>query len=260
MHDVFYKGENICGQEFFWPEGLVRDGEARLAPEWYIREHLDAFFKLYETAGFRKKLRCFVSPAGAGDAWKTPELATILRDYGIQYWCNAGIVHSIVQAGILINLKTRPLAPWEAYDLDPDALEPFSPEEAGLISGHWPNVLRFNPKKNLENLDAWERYFDRHAEIFGIILARDIEFAEYQQFYRSHCAVTETEGRIVIDLSAADAQETLGPRQPLYISVRSGAAPQLLSGGALSLYETHGTFSSYRIERTDDPRIAFRLV
>ncbi len=249
LHDVWYNGENIGGQEYFIPEGYKRGGNKQLAPPEFLRSHLDAFFEIYQSWGFTKKIRGFVSPGGPNNAWETNTLASIVKEYGVLYWCNHRIEKCIVQNGIIINNKTIVLAPWEAYDLDPDTLPAYTAETAGIIGGHWPNLLRYNPALNLERLDAWKRFFERQAEVFGIILSRDIEFAEYQQLYKYYSNITEQDGMIIIDLSDADKQKPAGPCQPLYISVRNGITPVVSEGGTLSLYETMQNFSNYRIDR-----------
>lgn len=262
LHDVWNEGRLVGGSEFFFPEGFMKGAPERLAPDCIIRRHLDAYMEIYRSWGFTKPIRSFVSPGGpgTGDRREIARLAGILADYGIMYWCNFDIGGCCVLNGIIVNDKTIMLAPWESYDLDPDAMPDFALDKIGMIGSHWPNYLRFNPEKNLENLNAWTRFFRRQGERFGVILSKDIAFASFQQLYR-HYAKLQFEGdTCAIDLTQADDQGAAGPARPLYISVRNGFIPEIRSGGTLAVYEKHKDFANYMITRSGEGviRIALR--
>lgn len=253
LHDLWHEGKNVCGQEYFWPEGFVKKAPRTVAPEEYLRAHFDAFMEIYQDWGFNHKLRSFASPGGVGKALESGSLSYVLKDYGIQFWHNnmtKNPTFSTVQNGIIFHPKAIEICPWEAYDLDPDILPTYDPEKAGILGGHWVNLLRFNPKKNLERVDAWKAFFQRQAEVFGMILSRDVAFAHYQQLYRFHSKTEEVNGEIHIDLTEADAIRPGDYCPPLYISVKKGSEPTSCVGGILSVYEEREDFVNYKIERT----------
>jgi len=261
LHDVWNEGKLVGGSEYFFPEGFVKGAPEPLAPKGIIRQHLEAFMDIYRSWGFTKPIRSFVSPGGVGtgQSWKTGGLAEILADYGIKYWCNFEVGGSYVLNDIIVNDKTIMFSPWESYDLDPDALPDVPLEKIGIIGSHWPNYLRFNPDRNLDNLDAWARYFERQSERFGIILSKDIAFASYQQLYKYHAKMGLCGDNCTIDLTHADAQGAPDPLQPLYISVKNDLVPQIGSGGTLTVYETHRDFTNYRINRSGEGIIRIGL-
>ena len=257
QHDVFFNGVNIGGQEFFIPEGYKKGGKRQLAPEDYIRAHLDAFFEIYESWGFSKKPRNFVSPGGPSDSWQLGTLAAILRDYGILTWCNH-ISSSqgdgcVVNHGVIFNKKAIELCPWEAYDVNPDRLPLYDPKKAGIIGGHWPNILRYDPSLNLENVGKWKAFMDRECEVFGLLRSQSIEFAHCQQVYHYYGKITEQDGSVILDMSEADAVMPPDMARPFYISVRRGAGELSCEGGICTLYERKKGFDNYKIERADSP-------
>lgn len=267
LHDFWYAGRRVSGQEFFPPaglvppngpndpedfvpaEGLTPQSPRELAPEWLIRCHLDAYREIYQSWGFTQELRYFVSPSGGRDSGKDDTFASILKDYGVRYWNNSGLPCT-VRCGIYMNCCQSDLAPWEAYDLDPAFLPDIAPENAGFLGGHWVNLLRYHPQNALERVGAWSDYLNRQAETFGIILSRDVAFASHQLLYKNYSIVTEANGRICIDLTRADSLDPAGSRPPLYVSICKGVTPVSCEGGKLSVYETRKNFVTYRIDRT----------
>ncbi|MDW7658844.1 MAG: hypothetical protein SCM11_16880 [Bacillota bacterium] len=260
LHDRWHDGKLVGPREFYVPEGNIKNAPETLAPENVIKAHLDAFFEIYDTWGFNQTIRSFASPSGSyGDSWKTDNLARILSEYGIKYWCNTGFDECLVRNGIIINKKDITLAPWEAYDLDPTAMSDFDPGQAGIVGGHWPNFLKFNPAKNLDNLPSWTEFFRRQGELFGIILAKDFSFASHQQLYKNMAELHFADGLCVIDLGKVDNQGAAEMPQPIYISVKKGLAPKFCTGGLLEIYEYHREFCHYRIRRTKETIIKISL-
>jgi len=252
LHEVWDdEGKLVGGQEFFLPEGFIKGAPRHLAPESYIRAHLDTFMEIYRDWGFTQELRAFASPSGAGDSWKNDDFASVLKDY-VKYWHNYSFDHSRVRCGVIMTKSAAMLAPWNAYDLDPRKLKIYSAEEAGIIAGHWPNLLRFDPENNLERLADWKDYFDRQAEVFGVVMSRDVAFAHHQQLYRYYSKVEEENGMIKLDLTEPDKLDPYEEKHPIYISFKNGSEPTECIGGNMSLYETKKEFKTYKIERTEE--------
>ena len=251
LHEAWDEDGEYIGAEFVTPENFIKGGKLAPVPEWYLRKHLDAFMEIYNDWGFTQNLRSFSCPGHCLDAWKNGVFPRVLKDYGVKFWHQHCIENSFVDHDVLMNHKSLILAPWEAYDVNPAKLPTYDPEQAGILSSHWPNVLRLDPDKNQENLGEWKAFFLRQAETFGILLSRDIGFAHHQLLYKNCSTLEESEGRIRIDLTNADQMAPSGPRQPLYVSIRNTSVPIRCTGGILSEYETHKDFKTYKIERTD---------
>jgi hypothetical protein len=117
-----------------------------------------------------------------------------------------------------------------------------------MVGMHWTNLLRLNPKRNLENLPLWIDYFNRERETFGTMIAKDVEFSVTQQFYNLYSKTEITDGKLVIDVSEVMAKKTSPCKDEFYISVKKGIAPRIDFGGTLSLYEEHRDFNTYKIE------------
>jgi len=261
LHDMWDdEGKFLCNGEFFPPEGMRHGAPRHLGDEQFLRDHFDAFYEIYNDWGLKATPRTFASPCGARDALPGGVLTRVLNSYGIQFWHNGGpdkewkeygICGCCVQNGVITNQKMMgDFIPWEAYDVDPDVLPTFTAEQTGILGAHWPNLLRFNPAKNLENVDAWARFLQRQGEVFGAILARDIAFAHYQQLYHYYSEVREENGALVIDLTKADAILPGGIRPDLYINVKKDSCPFLCEGGVMTEYETRNDFVNYQIQRT----------
>ena len=164
----------------------------------------------------------------------------------------------MVQNGVICHEKGFVVCPWEGYDIDPDDLRDIKYEEAGVLSAHWPNILRYNPKKNLDNLGAWVRYFRRQSERFGLMLSRGTEFAHFQQLYANLAKVEEKDGAIVIDLTEADAAFPFGERPPIYVSIKKDAGAVEITGGEATVYEEKKEFINYEIKRNGSSVITIK--
>ena len=139
-----------------------------------------------------------------------------------------------------------------AYDINPAKLPTYDPDTAGIISAHWPNFLRYDPEENLERLDAWKAFFARQAEVFGLILSRDMVMAHHQLLYRNFAVITENNGQIQIDLTDIDKMLPPAPGEPLYISIRNTEQTPVCRGGILKVSEQHTQFTTYQITRTGE--------
>lgn len=272
MHDIWADdGKYLGGGEFFLPKGMIRETPGdylELGSDEHLRAHFDAFFEIYNDWGFKDPIRCFTSPCGGRDALPEGRMTKMLANYGIRFWHNDFWVDdkgdkmpkskTVVQNGVICNGKGYSLGPWEGYDLDPDIMPDIPYEEAGLLSGHWPNMLRLSPRKNLENLGAWVGFFRRQAEHFGLMLSRDVEFAHYQQLYGNFAEVMEKDGAVMLDLTRADAAFPFGERPAIYISVKKDAGEIKAEGGSAAMYEIKKDFITYRIDRTDSSVITIK--
>lgn len=253
LHDSWdEKGNFLCDGEFFLPEGNVRGNPMHLAAPDYIRRHMDAFFEIYHDWDLKCPIRTYASPCGSKNGLINGGLTPILKEYGIRFWHNGGKPEvwgnyvPCVQNGVVVSRKAFSLAPWEAYDLDPEDL-PMAPEERlGILCGHWVNFLRYNPKRNMERVDAWAEYIKRQAQNFGVMQAQEVSQCHYQGLYVKYATVTECNGAITVDVSQVDALLP-GVEADLFVNVK-GEMPQCV-GGEISLFRKQDAFATYRIRR-----------
>jgi len=251
MHECWDDSGEYMGAEFVPPcdfkSGVNRKNGP--APEWYVRAHLDGFMEIYNDWGFKKELRAFTCPGHCMDAWKDGSYTKIIKDYGIKYWHEPYIDITRVDNTVMLNKMPGWIAFWEAYDLNPDKLPTYTEENAGIICSHWPNFLRYDPERNIENLESWTAFFNRQAEQFGIMLSRDIAFAHKQLLYKNWCKVTEENGKIKIDFTKVDEVAYGYFDAPVYISVKNNAANFICEGGTVTEYESRKEFKTYEINR-----------
>ena len=251
LHEAWDENGTWIGGEFSLGKDFTPGAPKAPVPEWYLRSHLDAFMEIYHDWGFTGALRTFTCPGECCGAYDTDYFAKTLCEYGIRY-CHEGdaVPGCFAKDGIISNTRAISLAPWEAYDINPARLPTYDPSAAGIISAHWPNFLRYDPEETTERLDAWKAFFARQAEVFGLILSRNMVMAHHQLLYRNFAVITEHDGQVRIDLTAIDKMIPQDPREPLYISVRNTAQTPLCRGGILKVYEQHAQFTTYQIDRT----------
>ena len=272
MHGYWQDGISLADQEFSYPKSL--DYKTKYAPaSWlvpvdnaYFESHIETFFEIFEDWGFKKKIRSFTSPSCVqGGIEENRHLTAMMKKYGMVYWANAWSrvknLCEVIDGVIFVNKAGSPRGiPWDAYGIDPDALPDYSFDyyngvdiaERAIFGTHWPNFLHFNPARNLDNLDGWVRYFKRQSEIFGLMISKDIAFGASQAVYRKKSKLDFADGNLVIDLSAVDGAGALGLSDTFYVSAEKSLVPKALSGGTLSLYETHGDFHTYEIKRSGE--------
>ena len=268
LHGYYDRGRLVIEEQYYprvydAAKGGYTDAWRRLSSEEFHR-HLDLFFDICRSWGMKKSVRSFSSPNGCrGTPEENAEYIRIMEEYGIHYWHNGGW-HGYPDGVIadaahgMICCRGRILMPWNSFDVDP-ALLPIQEKVPVDWACHWPNFLRWNPEHNLERIPAWADYFRRQAEVFGVMLSKDIAFADSQGLYSQFAAIREADGRCVIDLSAVDAKDAIGRKNEFYISVRGSAAPSAVSGGTLSLYETKSDFRTYRITRDGAAQVVLSL-
>ena len=220
---------------------------------------LKLFMDIYNEWGFKKKIDTFVSPCGCmGSPNDEGNLAysRVLKDMGIKYWSNSWETcdSPVSVLNGLISTVGYGIVTWNAYDVDPDYLPVVGEGEAeGIICGmHLTNFIRFNHEKNPEYVPKWINYFKRQAEVFGFMLARDIADSSSQAMYNRFAELCETENSFTVDLSEVDRQGALAVCNEFYVSIRDGREPISCTGGEISLYESKGSFKTYKIKRTSD--------
>ncbi len=248
LHDQWHDGKWIGGEEYLLPKGYpetLKSDRHLLAPVDHIRKHLDAFFEIYDDWGFQKKIRAFASPGGAWDTWKDDSFTRILSEYGIRFWCNNDIGACLVSNDIIKNPKVTELVTWEAYGVDPRYFPTYPIEKLGIMGGHWPNILHFDPENNLDRVDAWKSFFDRNTAQFGAMQSKDIGSAHCQLVYKSHGRVIETENETVLDLTEADKLMPKDLTKTVFISSRR---PLICMNADMSIYEQREDHIIYRIE------------
>ena len=225
-----------------------------------FKRRLDLFYRLYDMWGFSQRIRTYVSPCGMHRV--TPEaidlMAAELYGRGIRFGTNAYYYFPDTfkaHGGITFTQKCGnkgggKFIPWNAFDVDPDRLPDFSEESlpaSSIIGMHWTNFLRYNPENNMERLDAWVAYMNRQAEVFGIMLSKDIAFSTNQEYYEKYTKITEADNRLMLDFSGVLANRTPTQTNEVYLSVKNGSEPKECIGGSIELYEVRGGHKTYKI-------------
>ena len=231
-----------------------------------FNRRLDIFFKIYNSWGFKKEIKTFISPCGLGFA-SHEELELIageLYKRGIRYWTNGGFYFEEnlkVIAGVACSKKGHPVKdgvhiamPWNACDLDPSEFFDYieTNTDSCVFGLHWTNLLRFNPKRNVEQIKPWADYVKRQGEIFGLVNAKNIIEAINQQFYYQMAKMEFSDSSIVIDLSEVEKNKVDCHKNEMMISFKKGIVPTTSEGGAITLYEQHKDFDTYKIAHTGD--------
>lgn len=269
IHGILHGAYDENGKLIWEKEHFVKkfDENGKAYPHFdsdNFKRRLDLFFKLYNMWGFSQKIRAYVSPCGMHGV--TPEaidlMAEELYPRGIRFGTNAYYYFPEsfkVHGGITFTQKCGnnggKFIPWNAFDVDPDYIIDFTEENlpaSSVIGMHWTNFLRYNPENNMERLDAWVRYMNRQAEVFGIMLSKDIAFSNNQQFYEKYTKITEGDGKIVLDFSDVLANRTKAQTSEVYISFRNGNEPKTAIGGTLELYDTRKGHKTYKITHEGD--------
>ncbi len=181
-------------------------------------------------------------------------MVRVIAAKGIRYWKRAWpTVDRIDICGGVACMSSVEMAPWNAYDIDPDRL-PFTFENPQTrrcpdICCHWPNYLRYDPENNFERVGKWKNYFCRFTSPFGMMLAHDVCEAASQSFYSKYATVDTADGGYRIDLSPADAVGADLMQGHFYVCLKNGEAPKTCLGGKIELYEEREDNTLYKIER-----------
>ena len=258
LHGLYDEnGRRINEFEYFMDEN---GKNAVLLPDDQLNLHLDLFDRIYEMWGFKKKIRTFCPPCGIPLADKTDwsqidRFSSILYAHGVRY--NIARWHRITElsrlcSGVLYMEKNARFGiSSAAYDVDPRYIPDFAEdgdEVFGDVMGmHWTNFLHYYPQNNLERLGQWITYFNRQAEVFGMMLSRDIAFTGRQCVYRKNSKITFAENECIVDISDALKYgfEDLGCE--FYVSFKNDSLPQSCDGGVIELYESRKRFKTYKV-------------
>lgn len=242
-----------------WNKSLVSDE--------YFNEHLDLFMRLYDSWGFKKPITTYIAPCGMGGISEedVAHICEMLYKRGIRYWTNTGFPFDgplKVYNGVAVvkqdnsKMLNKFNAPWDAYDVDPSNFPQYYREEKkhneALLPLHWTNILRFNPKKNFEQVKPWADYFKAQEEVFGYMTARNFEKSVNQLFYFWYADMTFDGKSCVIDLERMNKEKIDRHENLFYISFKKGTVPKSIDGGEISLYEEHREFDTYKVTHTGD--------
>ncbi|MBE6645483.1 MAG: hypothetical protein E7612_08955 [Ruminococcaceae bacterium] len=239
---------------------ITEDRRVELLPDCELDKHLDLFQHIYDSWGFKKKIISFCPPCGFGfadkDDWGyVDRLSKNLYKRGIRYiiarW-QRKIECSKLNSGVWYMEKNVKFGiPSDAPDVDPRYIREFAEEGEevfGEVMGmHWANFLHYYPQNNLARLGDWIEYFQRQAEVFGIMLSRDIRFTGNQSIYRNNSKISYEDGRCIVDISDALALDFDDLGKEFYISFKNDSLPKSCEGGKMELYESKNNFKTYKI-------------
>ncbi len=262
LHGVYDEnGRCLHEHEFFHTVGDVPGVEKNgPIPKWDFDRRMDLFFKIYKSWGFKKEIKNFVSPGGVyGEVEGVEALAGWLYERGFRNWTNkypfkdpvrsvSGIT-CVTSGGAMPDTFASP--PWNSYDFDPAELSHFVSEKnrggVATFSMHWPNILRYNPKRNLESIGRWIDYFKAEAEVFGTMISKDLAFAGNQLFYHHYTKTQRSADGYRFDLSEVKRRKSAHHPDEFFISLKKGIRPEAGFGAEISLYEEHREFDTYKI-------------
>lgn len=279
LHGYYKNGKLITETEFSRPhydeknDRYDRSRMSFISPD-EMQKHIDIFFKIYNSWGFKQKIRGFVAPCSV---FVTPDeavpFAEVLRKNGFIHWANywqKAADSTLVIDGVTFLQKSFNGAGWECYDIDPITLIDQGSEE-GLASNspegvinpamgfHLTNFLRYNPENNMERLSQWILYFKRQGKIFGQMLARDIGFASSQAVYSRFAEISSDGSKYTVDLSNVDNKAALSLTDEFYISSRRPFDMSSCVGGKMSIYETHPYHTTYKVKRNGASCVSVNL-
>ncbi|MBQ3083838.1 MAG: hypothetical protein IJC46_00095 [Clostridia bacterium] len=226
-----------------------------MIPEEEVRMRLDHFFRLYREHGFTKPIRGFVPPSGA---YRGFELSKILRDYGILYNVSSffrprrfakaedpDLLRDVFVEDDFITVQDQgdPID-WDAHDADLRPIDPFY----GVMGVHWPNLLHEDPAKHGETLKKWVPYVQKCAEIFGIVISRDIGFCATQELCRKYSKIAEDDDSVAIDLR--DVPQAIGRSESFCVSVRKPI--KMFENCIVLETQQHDGFVNYELKPNGD--------
>lgn len=277
LHGYYEKDKQICETEYSRPRFDPQTGNFDMKtfdyiPESEMQEYIDLFFKIYDSWGFQKKIRAFVSPCSVHTPRElTYDFAKVLRKNGFLHWANYWTLlkdSTVVLSGVTFLQKGFVGAHWDQFDIDPIDLMDQSKTRVGdrewtnpAMGFHWTNFLRSDPDQNMENLDRWIKYFKRQGEIFGNMLSRDVGFASSQAVYARYAKLQIEGKKYTVDLKEVDDTEALSLLDHFFISVKGEIDPSSCIGGDIRVYEKKKWHTNYEITRQNGSKtISFELL
>jgi len=272
LHGFYYK-DKLVTEKVMNPYRYDAEKDEYVSGEfvWHseeeFRRHLDLFFKIYNSWGFKKKVKSFACPCGC---WGSCEdegnimYGKVIREYGMNVWENGwgslkdrrGI--GVTGGTVCLRAGSDDPVAWDAYDVDPDFLSLHAGEEGEQNPDfciHWTNLLRWNPEKNMDNVPKWINFLKRQSEVFGTMLSRDVEFAGSQAVYCKYSKIDFEENKCIIDLSGVDSAGAEVLKNEFYISFKNGTLPKECKGGKMEEYESKKEFKTYKITRDESNKV-----
>ncbi|MBQ4527525.1 MAG: hypothetical protein II998_05585 [Clostridia bacterium] len=276
MHGYYVDNQQICETEYSRPRYDEKTGKYDMTtfdyiPESEMQEYIDLFFRIYDSWGFKKKIRSFVSPCSIHTPPElTGDFANVLKKNGFIHWANYwGLLgdSTAVINGVTFMQKSFIGAHWDQYDIDPITLFDQTKTSVGdkeytnpAMGFHWTNFLRLAPENNLKNIDEWIKYFRRQGKIFGQMLSRDVAFAASQAVYSRYGKLSSEGKKYTVDLTDVDSKGSLALRDEFFVSTKAAANVRSCVGGKMSLYEIQPWHKTYKIERINKAQtISFEL-
>ena len=260
LHGIYDEnGKRLNETEYFRRD---ENGVMALIPDSELDLHFDLFEHIYNSWGFKKKIISFCPPCGIPLADKNDwasiaRLSANLYKRGVRYIIGRyqkKIEHSCINSGVLFMEKNyRFGVSSAACDVDPRCIPDFGKdgdEQFGDVLGmHWANFLHYYPENNLERLGQWINYFRRQAEVFGLMISRDIAFTGRQCIYRKNSTIAFTDNECIVDTSAADKLGFDDLGDTFYISFANENLPKSCTGGEMKLYESKNNFKTYEVKK-----------
>ena len=265
MHGYWENGDNFGNPREFYsfdlPEGATeRRVDYPVVPvsAEYVDEHLDAWFKIYNSWGFTKKVETIISPASLyKDKWIVDSYAEKAKKYGIKYWKNLWVEHNCLTEnfkGIIFLNAQGELVDWNHYDVEPlkDAsVKEFNEDGKypiySVLGCHWANFVHSDPKDNLKYVDQWAEFFLKQKKIFGRMLSKNMAFACHQAQYHVHTKMNFENNVLTLDVTDVLNQDTISKINELYISIKNDLVPKEIKGGTIEVFEVQDDFKTYKI-------------
>ena len=265
MHGYWVNGENYGNPREFYSYDIPLDTKERrvdypvkpVSAE-YVDSHLEAWFKIYNSWGFTKKVESIISPASLyKDKEISVEYAKKAQKYGIKYWKNLWAEHTQLMEFfdkiVFLNMDDD-FTSYADHNVDPDKLPDIPtfdgtirPFAYAVMGCHWENFLRDDPEDNLEFVDRWVNFFKRQARYFGTMLSKDMAFACHQAQYHVHTKMTFENDVLTLDVTDVLNQDTISKSNEFYISIKNDLVPQKISGGTIEVFEVQEDFKTYKI-------------
>ena len=263
LHGIYDEnGKRLNETEYFRRD---ENGVMALIPDSELDLHFDLFEHIYNSWGFKKKIVSVCPPCGfpladKNDWASIARLSANLYKRGVRYiigrW-QRKIELSRINSGVLFMEKNYKFGiSSAACDVDPRCIPDFAKdgdEEFGDVLGmHWANFLHYYPENNLERLGQWITYFKRQAEVFGLMLSRDITFTGRQCIYRKNSKITFTENECIVDTTEAQNLPFDDLGDTFYISFANENLPKSCAGGEIELYESKKNFKTYKVTKKEN--------
>jgi len=275
FHGHYDGGKRVTEKEFY--NYIYNEETGKMEFTWHtdevFRNHMDYFFKLYDMWGFKKPVKAFACGCGSfghPNDERNEHYCEMMQEYGIRLWENGWQdLNNEEEKGIgvssgIVCLHSAPFnggesLAWDAYDVDPEYLKLYYTEDIPFVSPdaciHWTNLIRWNPENNMEFVQKWINHFKKQAEVFGVILSKNSEFAASQAAYTKFAKTKCTEDKYIIDLTDVDKSGVLALKNEFYVSIKNGTVPEKCVGGTIEEYETKKEFKTYKITRDGSNRV-----